>query len=65
MILGPTQPGHNEINDFFVGCLPDHNEINGVFVDGLPEHNEINGFFVDGLHISGIDVIRRAAELSS
>ena len=65
MILAPTRAGHNEINDFFVDGLPGHNEINDFFVDGLPGHNEINDVFVDGLHISGIDVIRRASELSS
>ena len=65
MILAPTQAGHNEINEFFVDGPPEHTETNDFFVDGLPGHNEFNDFFVDGLHISGIDVIRRASELSS
>ena len=65
MMLAPTRAGHNEINDLFVDGLPGHNEINDFFVDGLPGHHEFNDFFVDGLHISGIDVINRAAELSS
>ena len=65
MILAPTRAGHNEINGLFVDGLPRHKEINDFFVDGLPGHHEFNDFFVDGLHISGIDVIRRASELNS